>query len=284
MNNAIKNRHFKVGTLKCIALSDGTEIVPAESVVKDVPAERWRQALLDGGSSPTESVVYFNCLTIQSGQQRILVDAGWGRGTQRRDGTLVDCLKIEGIAPADVDFIVITHGDGDHVGGITTADNRLAFPNASYILSQEAWDFWSNEAVIARWPEPLAAFGRKTLPLIRDRVKTMTPGDEFLPGFRLVPAPGHRPGHSTLAVTSCGEHLLHLADLVGHPILMEHPAWSWRFDSKPDEAEKDKSQLLGQAAAQQALVFGSHLPFPGVGRVIPQGEGWRWQPLAEETL
>ncbi len=282
--NSAENYHFKIGTLKCIAINDGTEIVPAESVIKDVPAEQWRQALLDGGYSSSEAVVYFNCLTIQSDRHRILVDAGWGQGTQRRDGTLVDCLKIEGITPADVDFIVITHGDGDHIGGITTSDGQLVFPNASYILSQEAWNFWSNEAVIARWPEFLTFFGRKTLPLIRSRVKTVASGDEFLPGFRLIAAPGHRPGHSLLAATSCGEHLLHLADLVGHPILMEHPAWCWKFDSMPDQVEKDKAQLLGQAAAQQALVFGSHLPFPGVGRVIPQGKGWRWQPLAEGAL
>jgi glyoxylase-like metal-dependent hydrolase (beta-lactamase superfamily II) len=279
-----KNYRFTVGTLECIAASDGTEIIPAANVVKDVPAEQWSQALLDRGYSPAESVVYFNCLAIRSDRHRILVDAGWGRGTQRRDGALLDRLKAEGIAPADVDFVVITHGDGDHIGGITTADAQLVFPNASYILSQEAWDFWSNEAVVARWPEALTGFGRKTLPLIRSRVKVVASGDEFLPGFRLVAAPGHRPGHSLLAVTSCGEHLLHLADLVGHPILMEHPTWTWQFDYKPDQVEKDKAQLLGQAAAQQALVFGAHLPFPGVGRVTPQGEGWRWQPLAEAAL
>jgi glyoxylase-like metal-dependent hydrolase (beta-lactamase superfamily II) len=279
-----KNFHFTAGTLECIAVSDGTEVVPATSVVKDVPAEQWSQALLDGGYSPTESVVYFNCLTIRSGRQRVLVDAGWGRGTQRRDGALLDRLKSEGIAPDDVDFIVITHGDGDHIGGITTADGQLVFPNASYILSQEAWDFWSNTAVVARWPEFLTVFGRKTLPLIRDRVEVVAPGSEFLPGFRLVPAPGHRPGHTLLAVTSCGEYLLHLADLVGHPLLMEHPTWTWQFDYKPDQVEKDKAQLLGQAAAQHATVFGSHLPFPGVGRITAQGEGWRWQPLAGAAL
>jgi len=41
-------------------------------------------------------------------------------------------------------------------------------------------------------------------------------------------------------------------------------------------------RLLSMAVEQQALVFGSHLPFPGVGRVVPQGAGWLWQPLVGE--
>jgi glyoxylase-like metal-dependent hydrolase (beta-lactamase superfamily II) len=195
-----ENYHFRVGTLKCIAVNDGTEIVPAESVVKDVPAEQWSQALFEGGYSPTQSVVYFNCLTIQSDRHRILVDAGWGRGTQRRDGALLDRLKTEGIAPADVDSIVITHGDVDHIGGITTSDNQLVFPKASYILSKEAWDFWSNQAVVARWPESLTVFGRKTLPLIRDRVKVVAPGDYVV--RRAPAAPGGPRRASNLDGTS----------------------------------------------------------------------------------
>jgi len=37
-------------------------------------------------------------------------------------------------------------------------------------------------------------------------------------------------------------------------------------------------QLLGQAVEQDALVFGSHLPFPEVGKIIPRAETWCWQP------
>ena len=44
------------------------------------------------------------------------------------------------------------------------------------------------------------------------------------PGFQLTSAPRHQPGHTALAITSSGEHLLNLADTVGHPILMQHPA------------------------------------------------------------
>jgi hypothetical protein len=59
---------------------------------------------------------------------------------------------------------------------------------------------------------------------------------------------------------------------------MEHPEWHWYADFAFEQAEKDKFHVLNQAVAQHALVFGSHLPFPGVGRVAPLGAEWRWQP------
>jgi glyoxylase-like metal-dependent hydrolase (beta-lactamase superfamily II) len=274
-----QNYHFRIGALSCTAINDGTEVAALESVFIDAPLESVKQALVERGYPENEALVSFNCLYIQSGAQRILVDAGWGQGVQRRDGALLAGLQDEGVEAADIDLIVITHGDVDHIGGILRSDQQLTFSNAEYVLSREAWDFWNNAAVIARWPEFLTYFGRVTLPLIRERVKVVEAGVEFLPGLRLLGAPGHRPGHSAVEITSAGEQLFHLADVVGHPILMEHPTWHWYADYRTDQAEKDHAQFLNQAVEQQTLVFGSHLPFPGIGRVSKLGDGWRWLPV-----
>ena len=275
-----ENYHFKVGTLQCIAISDGTDVNTVENLIRDVPPELVRQATLDHGLSPTEITTYFNCLYIQTDGQRVLVDAGWGQGTGRRNGALLEGLQVEGIAPADINTVVITHTDFDHVAGLMTPDSRVVFTNADLILSKEAWDFWTDESILAKLPEPLTTFGRKTLPILRDQLKVVEPGIEFLPGFELISAPGHRPGHTALWITSTGEHLLHLADAVGHPLLMENPGWRWSYDTQPEQAERDRRRLLNLAVTRQAMIFGSHLPFPGVGRAIPQGVGWIWQPYS----
>lgn len=276
--NPMGNFHFRVGALQCTALSDGMDTVPAESIVRDVPLDAWRQALLEHGDSPSEAMVYFNNLLIQTGGQRILVDAGWGQGTQRRNGDLLARLQEEGLAAGDIDTIVLTHADVDHMGGLTTPDQQLVFPNARYILPKDAWDFWTNAPLLAKWPPFLTVFARSAFPLIRSKTQVVQAGEEFLPGFQLFPAPGHRPGHATLRAASEGEVLLHAADTLGHPILMERPGWHWYADANDAQAEKDKALLLNRAVAENAVVFGSHLPFPGVGRVVPLGEGWRWQP------
>jgi glyoxylase-like metal-dependent hydrolase (beta-lactamase superfamily II) len=298
---ALENYHFKVGSLNCTAINDCIGSMPGQCVVKDVPADRVEEVFSARGISLTESRFYYNCLFIQTDQHRILIDAGVGRPSpeQKRaldqleaagklpmprsaipqlEGVLLDRLADEGLTPADIDTVIITHGDGDHIGGLIY-DQQVIFPNAEYLLLKEAWEFWSDAAQVARWPEFMTAFGRKTLPLLHDRIKVVEAGTEFLPGFQLLPAFGHRPGHTAVAITSEGERLLHLADTVGHPILMEYPAWHGFADSFHDQAVQDRLRLLSLAAEQHALVFGSHLPFPAIGHVTPQADGWCWQPL-----
>jgi glyoxylase-like metal-dependent hydrolase (beta-lactamase superfamily II) len=253
--------------------------MPAESIVRDVPLDDWRRALLERGYSTTETTVYFNNLYIHADRRQVLIDAGWGQGTQRRNGELLLRLQEEGVSPPDIDTIILTHGDIDHTGGLTTPDSQLVFPNAQYILLREAWDFWSNGPLVAKWPPYLTVFGRTAFPLIRSRIRVVEAGEEFLPGFQLFPVNGHRPGHAILKVTSSEQVLLHIADTVGHPLFMEHPDWHWFADARDDQAEKDKAQVLIRAISEQAVLFGAHLPFPGIGRVVPMENGWCWQPI-----
>ena len=271
--------HFKVGTFDCIAVNDAVEPSPITDLAMNVPEEQLAQALAERGLSSTELIVAFNCLLIHAGEHCVLVDTGCGHGMDRLDGKLLENLQAEGLAPQDIDRIFLTHADGDHVHGLMDPEGRLVFPNAHYFMWKGMWDFWNSETTLAQLPEAMTAFGRKMLPVIKDRTEPVEPETEFLPGFRVIPTPGHRPGHSSLIISSAGEHLVHLGDAVGHPILIEHPDWRWKFDASPEQAESDRRQLLNRAADQQSLVFGAHFPFPGLGRVIRQEEGWRWEPV-----
>ena len=271
---------FEVGAFACMAINDLARTVPAAGIVTNIPPEEWQRALVAHGYPATESTRYFNCLYLQAGEYQVLVDIGWGKGGERGEGALLERLLAAGIAPADIDVVLLTHLDGDHVGGITTPDGQFAFPNADYVVSEEAWEVWTDDARSAHLPERQVTLARETLGQIQSRLEVVPPEVEFLPGLTLISAPGHRPGHVALEVASQGALLYHLADAVGHPLLMEHPSWHWSFDSWPEQAEADRRRLLALAAERQALVFGSHLPFPGLGHVVAEGEGWRWQPVA----
>ncbi len=102
---------------------------------------------------------------------------------------------------------------------------------------------------------------------------------EFLPGLQILPAVGHRHDHAVLKISSMGQQLLHLADAVIHPLFMAQPAWASTYDSVPDQALAVKKRLLDQAASEDALIFGAHFPFPGLGHVRQEEKGWQWLPV-----
>ena len=280
---------FQVGDFECAVINDGVELYPANDVIADVPQEQLEQALAARGFSPTEATVGYNCLLVDTGtplafgnshsdgEQYVLVDVGRGCGPPERDERLLQNLPVD---PQDIDAVIVTHGDIDHVGGVIDADGGLIFPNARHIMWKAGWEYWTSEASLAQMPERTAAAKHKIIHLLRDRIELVDAETEFMPGFRIVPATGHRPEHVTLDISSAGEQLLYLADAIVHPIVIEYAEWQTAFHSFPEQAMQDKWRLIEQAATQNALVLGFHFAFPGLGRVARRGQGWHWQPIA----
>jgi glyoxylase-like metal-dependent hydrolase (beta-lactamase superfamily II) len=257
---------FNLGAFECIAIKDDCEAHPLSDLTTDVPEKQLAQVLREHGYPPEGWNIDFNCLLINTGEHRVLVDAGWGRGTTRRDGKLLQNLQAQAITPKDIDVIVITHSDRDHTGGLIYAEGDLVFANARHIMRRGGWEAWS-ETDWAKESEDMVAFHRKVLDCLQGRIELVEPETEFLPGFQIIPAVGHRPDHSVLSVSSAGKRLLHLADAIIHPIMIEHE-WRWPDHSLPEWAMNDRQQLLERASDQNALVFGSHFPFPGLGYIV----------------
>lgn len=105
---------------------------------------------------------------------------------------------------------------------------------------------------------------------------------EIVPGVSAVEAKGHTPGHMAVALASRNEQLLYISDTVLHPLHLEYPNWHTDFyDVDIAQAAASKKRLFDRAAAEEALVLAFHFyPFPSLGHVTSEDEGWRWQPLA----
>jgi glyoxylase-like metal-dependent hydrolase (beta-lactamase superfamily II) len=282
MNN--QSYRFKVGAIECIAVSDGTFAYALDAFVANVPTERFQQELQDR-QLPVEQIISpYTCLLIDTGKHRLMVDIG--AGFAPTNGKLVENLAAVGIAPASVDTIVLTHGHADHIGGTIDDAGKSIFPNARYVMWQSEWDFWAQEQpdigampVDAHLKQLLTDFAHAKLPPIRGQLDLIDREIEIVPGVYAIPAPGHTPGHMALLISSGNQQLLHMADTVLHPILMEHPEWYPRFDLLPDQAAATKRNLLDRAAADHVLALAFHFPFPGLGRVLPKGDAWQWQPI-----
>jgi glyoxylase-like metal-dependent hydrolase (beta-lactamase superfamily II) len=283
---------FKVGTFECIAISDGTLIYtpptfppPATLLFTNAPRERLEQVLLEYNLRPEqwgEWTSPFICLVVNTGDHLVLVDTGAGV-LAPTTGRLLQNLKAEGIAPEEIDTVILTHGHPDHIGGNTDAQGKPAFPNARYVMWKDEWDFWTSEQAEQRLDEHirelLLKFARENLPPIQGQVDLFDRETEIVPGIRAVAAPGHTPGHMALEISSEGEKLLCISDAVLHPIHLEQPQWHAAVDFDPKQVVATRRRLLDRAASGKALVLAFHFPFPGLGRAVQKGEGWQWQPI-----
>ncbi|MEL7237834.1 MAG: hypothetical protein AAGK78_03150, partial [Planctomycetota bacterium] len=58
-----------------------------------------------------------------------------------------------------------------------------------------------------------------------------------------------------------------------------HPQWHYLFDTNPAAAAKMRQELLARAAEAEIMIHGNHLPFPALGHVRAEGDGFVYEPI-----
>jgi glyoxylase-like metal-dependent hydrolase (beta-lactamase superfamily II) len=222
---------------------------------------------------------------VDTGKQVVLVDAGagqwWGEGAL---GRLETNLRSAGYTPGQVNLVLLTHMHSDHIGGLTTRDGKRVFPNAEVYVAKAENDFWLSPEIAAKAPKEAQEFFQAAQSISAPYIKagkwhTFSGSDEIADGIRIVPLPGHTPGHTGYEFSSNGQKILFLGDIIhAQSVQLKHPEISVVFDADPAAAVATRKRLLPALVDEDVLIASPHA-FPGVSRLHKDGNAYSWAPI-----
>lgn len=242
---------------------------------------------------------------IRGGGHTVLVDTCVGNDKDRpndpswhrQQRAFLQALKATGTEPADVDVVLCTHLHVDHVGWNTFWDGvrwQPTFPNARYLFERDEFEHWASLAG-APEPDPPHGESRRDAALRRFRetqrltfadsvqpivaaglVQTVARDHPVCEGIRLIPTPGHTPGHVSVEVRDGEAAAVISGDCVHHPCQIAQPSWRTLVDADHVQAAATRLQLFTDLAARRGLLIGSHFADPCAGHLRPEGSGFRF--------
>lgn len=280
---------FKIGAIEATVVSDGPLDLgaPQPELFKGVTKEEFGKALTDN-FLPTDNVrLEQNALVLNTGDKLVMIDTGSGfqKMMGPNTGKLLANLKAAGIDPKDIDAVAITHAHPDHCWGLLDESGAKNFPNAQVYMSEEDFKFWTDTANAPN--DMLKSFiegTKKQFAPIRDRIEFFKDGQEFITGIQAISAPGHTVGHTVFMVTSQGKQLCNTGDLAHHHVIpLEKPSLEFAFDTDGKRGAATRIKIFGMLAAQRIPIVSYHFPWPGVGYLAKQGDGFRYYPSPIQT-
>lgn len=272
-----------LGDFEVTALSDGTVALPMDKLMTNTTPDKTLKAIQRAHlNTPVETSV--NAYLINTGDKLVLIDSGAGALFGPTLGKLAANIRAAGYLPEQVDEIYITHMHGDHVGGLASNGVPL-FANAIVRADQHDADFWLSQTNLEKASEtdkgsfqgPIASLNGYVK---AGKFKTFNGDTQLVPGIKAIASYGHTPGHSIYLVESKGRKLMLWGDLMHlAAVQFENPSVTVKFDTDSKAAAIQRKKAYAEAAQEAYLVGSTHISFPGLGYVRPEGKAYVWIPL-----
>src|SRR5579872_1384851 len=231
-----------------------------------VPKTLWSKLVSCDAANRCEYTT--RCLLVESGGQRVLVETGNGDKFPPKlkdiygidhDRSIGDALREVGLAPADIDVVVMTHLHFDHSGGTTRrapgGDLVPVFPRARHVVQAREWQ----DANHPHERNRASYLAENIAPLSDAKLLQIVDGAvDVAPGVRVVPTPGHTAGHQSVLIGAPnGPKALFLGDVVPTAVHTRLP-WVMAYDLEPARTLETKRDLFQRAIAEDWLLLWGH--------------------------
>ena len=280
---------FSVGDLTIHRIIEQeTTFLPALEMLPDLTPEllaenrAWMQkagALDDNGVL----ILCFQSYVVKTPHHTILIDSCIGNDKPRprfpkwnmkTDDTYMRTLAAAGLSVDDINFVMCTHLHSDHVGWNTRLqDGRWVptFPNARYVFGKTEFDYWTEQHAKASVP----TFVDSVLPVVEAGRSEIVGNDHELGDHvRILPTPGHTPGHVAFAFGRGKDAAVVSGDLMHSPLQARYPELSFKPDVDPAQSAATRRGFLERYCDTETLCCTAHFPSPSVGKIRRKGNGF----------
>jgi glyoxylase-like metal-dependent hydrolase (beta-lactamase superfamily II) len=228
-------------------------------------------------------ILCFQSYVVKTPHHTILIDSCIGNDKPRpqrpkwnmkTDDTYMRALAAAGFSVGDIDYVMCTHMHVDHVGWNTRLENGRwvpTFPNARHVFAKTEFDYW------------MGVHAKTSVPVIEDSVMPIVEAKRFeVVGndhqigdhVRILPTPGHTPGHSAFVLGRGKDDAVFSGDLIHSPIQARYPELSMKFDVDQAEAAKTRRSFLERYCDADTVCCTAHFPSPSVGKIRRKGNGF----------
>lgn len=251
--------------MKLIKIEAGTFHVDGGAAFGVVPKKVWQKRY--PCDKDNYCTLHMRCLLVDTGERRILIDAGTGDKQLKYLAYygfkgVIDFeseLGNSGYQCSDITDVIFTHLHFDHCGGATRfgADGEsveLVFPNATHWVSQTQWDNFMHPNV----RESDSYFAENMMPIsTAGKLKLVTENQMVCPELEIRIFNGHTVGQLVSYIHLGTKTLVYVGDVI--PLAANVPlSWISSYDVFPLTAMEEKKVLLDEAADKEQILFFEH--------------------------
>ena len=252
--------------MKVYAINTGTFKLDGGAMFGVVPKVLWQKKYpADENNFCTWAM---RCLLIDTGERKILIDAGMGDKLDEqflkhyqpgKEATLESSIAKYGFSCDDITDVVMSHLHFDHCGGgikynAKKTGYELTFKNARYWISKQQW----GNAAKPNVREKVSIREENFLP-IKDsgRLQLLEKDTEIHNGIMLRLFYGHTDGLIVPFVKCTKRTIVFVSDLFPSTVHVRIP-YVMAYDNQPLITLKEKVEFLNEALENDYILFFEH--------------------------
>jgi glyoxylase-like metal-dependent hydrolase (beta-lactamase superfamily II) len=213
-----------------------------------------------------------NCLLVEGRGKRVLIETGNGDKFSPKEKDIYGIehdrstehnLRALGVEPESIDYVVMSHLHFDHSGGTV----KRAGSGYAPVFSRARHVIQARELADAQHPHERnrASYLDENIgPLVESGLLHAVEGEnEFAPGIRVIPTPGHTAGHQSVVISDGqGHNVVFFGDVIPTALHLRLP-FIMGYDLDVVGTLETKRRLLDRVVNEKWLaVFGHELETP----------------------